>query len=126
MWWLVAKDAIVAIYKKIGFIGVFVIFLISWIALDEYQIGNRDDKIIELTASLKVQNKAIEDMGFHYDNLQKTLVIAAQQNEDINRKFEEYRKYVASLPLAVTCDAAMNEVSKSAKTNADIWNGVTK
>jgi hypothetical protein len=65
-------------------------------------------------------------MGFHYDNLQKTLVIAAQQNEDINRKFEEYRKYVASLPLAVTCDAAMNEVSKSAKTNADIWNGVTK
>lgn len=115
-------DLLVAIYKKIGLVGVIILLLLCLIGYGYMTIKHDEEKIVELNTTIQLQNKSIEEAGKKKKELQDMLDKAADSNQVLIDQTEDLLRKLNAKPLATTCDGSMEEVKESARQNAEEWN----
>ena len=117
------------IFEKLGITGTIIVVLLIVCGIEYNMINNRnvtikaqETTIVTLSNDIKLQNASIEASGKKYDELKVQLTTAQKTNLELAVAFGIIRENLNRVPIATTCDGAMNEVRQSAKDSATQWN----
>ena len=78
--------------------------------------------VVTLRSSIDVQNKAVVDMSAKNHSLERSLVLAGEQNKKITERTSTLIKIIKSSAVPLDCIGAVNHLNKFTSDFAEEWN----